>query len=219
MKLFRFAVPAFALIFGAATLATIPAQAMPASPVQGYGQDHGNWDAPPREFEEIQRRGFRDGIAGANRDFDNHRRPDVNNRDEYRNAGGPRRVREAYREGFRRGYDVAMGHLMGMPGRPMPEPEHRMAEPARPMPPQQMGDRDRWDAPPPEFREIQMRGYRDGIEGARRDYDNNRRPDPNNRDEYRHPNVPRDVAEQYRDAFRRGYERATAHLRGDHDRR
>jgi len=212
MKLIRFTVPALALIFGAANFASIPAQAVPAVPSQGFGQDHDNWDAPPREFQEIQRRGFRDGIAGAHRDFDNHRRPDVNNRDEYRDAEGPREVREAYREGFRRGYDVAMAHLMGMPGHPMPEPDHAM-------PPQQMGDRDHWDAPPPEFREIQMRGYRDGIEGARKDYDNNRRPDPNNRDEYRNPNVPRDLAEQYRDAFRRGYDRATAHLREDHDRR
>jgi hypothetical protein len=30
----------------------------------------------------------------------------------------------------------------------------------------------------------------------------------NNRDEYRHPNVPRGLRDEYRDAFRRGYERA-----------
>lgn len=219
MRFIRFALPALALTLATTNLATIPAHAMPATPGQHYGQDRDDWDMPPREFQEIQRRGFRDGITGAHRDYDNHRRPDVNNRDEYRHAGGPREVREAYREGFRRGYDVAMAHLMGMPGRPMPEPEHRMVEPDRRMPPPPMGDRDRWDAPPSEFREIQIRGFRDGIEGARRDYDNNRRPDPNNRDEYRHPDVPREVAELYRDAFRRGYDRATAHLRGDPYRR
>jgi len=215
MTLKPFAIPALAIFLGVTGSATARAYGNPTpSPAPGMGQDRGGWDAPPQEFQEIQRRGFRDGVNGAQRDFENHRRMDVNNRDEFRGAGGPREVREAYREGFRRGYEVATAHLMGMP-------EHHMDQPERMAPPPPMGDHDRggWDAPPSEFREIQQRGYRDGIEGARKDYDNNRRPDPNNRDEYRHPNVPGDVANDYRDAFRRGYERAMSHLRGEPDHR
>lgn len=86
-------------------------------------------------------------------------------------------------------------------------------------------DRDRaWDAPPDEFRsEIQQRGFRDGIEGARKDFENHRSPDVNRRDEYRHPqNVPGGLRNQYREAFRRGYEvgvrRMTEHRDDDRDR-
>ena len=74
-------------------------------------------------------------------------------------------------------------------------------------------DRDRdWNQPPAEFREIQQRGYHDGIEGARKDYDNHRRPDVNNRDEYRHPHVSDSAKADYREGFRRGYETAWDHL-------
>lgn len=72
------------------------------------------WDRVPPEFRAAQQRGFHDGIEGAKRDFKNHRRPDVNNRDEYRN---PHFIsppdREDYRMGFRRGYEVAMRHMYG----------------------------------------------------------------------------------------------------------
>jgi len=74
-------------------------------------------------------------------------------------------------------------------------------------------DRDRdWNAPPQAFRDIQRQGYHDGIEGARRDYDNHRRPDVSNRDEYRHPHVPESARADYREGFRRGYETAWDHL-------
>ncbi len=39
------------------------------------------------------------------------------------------------------------------------------------------------DTPPVEFREIQRQGFHDDIEGARKDFDNKRRPDVSNRDE------------------------------------
>jgi hypothetical protein len=39
----------------------------------------------------------------------------VNNRDEYRHPHLPPGQREAYRDGFRRGYQAAMNHLMGGP--------------------------------------------------------------------------------------------------------
>jgi hypothetical protein len=80
---------------------------------QGYGQAPGGWDAPPAEFRDIRRQGFHDGIEGARKDFDNHRRPDVNNRDEYRHPHVPRSARNDYREGFERGYQVGVAHLYG----------------------------------------------------------------------------------------------------------
>src|ERR1700739_3746955 len=36
-----------------------------------------------------------------------------------------------------------------------------------------------WDAPPPEFRDIQRQGFHDGVEGARKDFDNHRPPNVN----------------------------------------
>jgi hypothetical protein len=83
----------------------------PPPPPSAYAQ--GGWDTPPAEFREVQRQGFHDGVEGARKDFDNHRAPDVNNRDEYRHPKVPRSDRADYREGFRRGYDVAMNHMMG----------------------------------------------------------------------------------------------------------
>jgi len=80
-------------------------------PSPGYMQTPDGWDRPPAEFREIQRQGFHDGIEGARKDFDNHRAPNVNNRDEYRHPHVSPSGREDYREGFRRGYEVAMNHL------------------------------------------------------------------------------------------------------------
>lgn len=55
--------------------------------------------------QALEQRGFRDGTRGAERDYQNHRRPDVNNRDEYRNPDFlPAWAQHEYREGFRRGY-------------------------------------------------------------------------------------------------------------------
>ena len=102
--------------------------------------------------------------------------------------------REAYREGFRRGYYRAMANLTGTP------------------PPEMHAD---WDTVPEEFNAIQQRGFHDGIVGAQRDFENHRPPNVDNRDEFRHPdNVPPEFREAYRDAFRRGYNRAMAHLMG-----
>jgi len=114
MKLSRIAVPALAFLLGAAVLVSARANgAPPGPPLAGIGQDRGGWDAPPGELNELQRQGFHDGIEGAHKDYDNHRRPDVNNRDEYRHPHLPPEQREAYRDGFRRGYDVGVRHLYG----------------------------------------------------------------------------------------------------------
>jgi hypothetical protein len=188
------------LSLGTTGLLTAHANGAPqGQPQAGYGQDRGGWDAPPQEFREVQRQGFHDGIEGARRDFQNGRHPDFNNRDEYRHPPVPFLTREDYRSGFRRGYETAMSHLMNAPQ--APPPPHGFVQ-----------DRGGWDAPPQEFREVQRQGFHDGVEGARKDVDNHRRPDVNNRDEYRHPQVPFGAREDYRAAFRRGYETAMAHL-------
>jgi hypothetical protein len=78
-------------------------------------QDRGDpaqWTAP-QEYSEIQRRGFHDGITGAQRDFGNHRRPNVSNRDEYRQPHVPDDLWHDYREGFRRGYEMTAAQLWG----------------------------------------------------------------------------------------------------------
>jgi hypothetical protein len=173
--------------------------ATPVSQPAGFGQDRDDWQRPPDAWNDIQRRGFHDGIEGAQKDFGNHRRPDVDNRDEYRHPSVPSQFWGAYREGFRRGYDVGMSHLTGAN-------DWRMRAPERP-----------WDAPPNEFDQLRRQGFQDGIEGARKDFDNHRRPDVNNREEYRQPHLPPDQREAYRDGFRRGYQVAVDHMMGGHD--
>jgi hypothetical protein len=58
------------------------------------------------EAEEAwEQRGIYDGMEGAKCDFGNNRRPNVNNREEYRDPDSiPGWARHEYREGFRRGY-------------------------------------------------------------------------------------------------------------------
>ncbi|SFS05982.1 hypothetical protein SAMN05421771_1152 [Granulicella pectinivorans] len=130
MKTLKFAAPALAVVLlGTAGLSfaqgypqpqPYPQQQQQGYPPQGqpgYGQDRDNrWEAPPQEMREFARQGFRDGIQGARRDMENHRRPNVNNRDEFRHPQVPRNVRDDYRMGFRRGYDMAVQRAAGGPG-------------------------------------------------------------------------------------------------------
>jgi hypothetical protein len=114
MRLNSFAVPIFALSLIALTSPSIVRAApQQGPPPPGMPGPQGGWDAPPSEFRDVQRQGFHDGIEGARRDFDNHRPPNPNNRDEFRHPRVPRGLRNDYREGFRQGYDRAMRHLMG----------------------------------------------------------------------------------------------------------
>ena len=104
-----------ALVFALATSGFAMAQpfASPAPAFQDHDRDRDyNWNTPPQEFRDIQRQGYHDGIEGARKDYDNHRRPDVNNRDEYRHPHVPESARSDYREGYRRGYETAVDHLM-----------------------------------------------------------------------------------------------------------
>ncbi|HEX3893127.1 MAG TPA: hypothetical protein VHW46_11200 [Terracidiphilus sp.] len=200
MHLHRFGISAVALLVGLSAAPYARALAgQQGPPPPGYG-----WDAPPQELNEFQRQGFHDGIEGARRDMDNHREPNVENRDEFRNPHVPQGMRHAYREGFRRGYQTAMSHLMGGQG---PGPQFQQ-------PVQQASPGYGWDAPPQELNEFQRRGFHDGIEGARRDVDNHREPNVENRDEYRHPDVPPGMWQAYQEGFRRGYQTGMSHLMG-----
>ena len=114
MNLNRFAIVTLAVLMGVTLPGVAKAHGTPyGNPQYGNGQNRGGWDTPPQELQDIQRRGFRDGIIGAQKDFDNHRRPDPNNRDEYRNPGVPRDQWDAYQDGFRRGYQRGVAHLTG----------------------------------------------------------------------------------------------------------
>jgi hypothetical protein len=51
-----------------------------------------------------EREGYYAGVRGADRDYQNGRRPDVNNRHEYRKPHLPGWEKHEFQEGFRRGY-------------------------------------------------------------------------------------------------------------------
>lgn len=193
MNLKRLAVPAIVFFLGLSGMATARANGVTPGTAPGWSQDYG-WDAPPRELNDVQRRGFHDGVEGAQKDFGNHRIPDVDNREEYRRPNMPPEMWGPYREGFRRGYDVAMSHLAG-------GQDWRYRAEQRP-----------WDAPPMELNDMQRRGFHDGVEAARTDIDYNRRRNFDDRDEYRRPNVAPQFQDAYRDGFRRGYQMAMSHL-------
>jgi hypothetical protein len=88
------------------------ANATPSQDGAAVVEEHG-WDTPPHEFSEIMRKGFHDGVEGARKDFDRHRAPNVQDRDEYRHPHVDESARDDYRECFRRCYDAAMSHLQG----------------------------------------------------------------------------------------------------------
>jgi hypothetical protein len=82
-----------------------------------------------------------------------------------------------------------------------------------PSQPQYEGQQDRWDEPPSEYRDAQRMGFHDGVEAARRDFDNHRHKDADDHESYKHPRVERDLVSDYRSAFREGYSRAMHHMR------
>ena len=69
-----------------------------------------------------------------------------------------------------------------------------------------------WDQPPPEFKEMEKRGFHDGVQAAINDYNHHREPDPERRKEFRNPHVQRSFVEDYRKGFRRGYGDAMHHM-------
>jgi hypothetical protein len=145
---------------------------------------------------DAQRQGYREGMAEARKDHQFNRRNDPADHEEYREPYVAPQFADEYREGFMRGYTATMSQLSG-------EPSWQ----------QYNGDPGQWQAPGG-YTDMQRRGFRDGIDGARKDYDNHRRPDPNNRDEYRSPSVPEQFRWEYRQGFRRGYEIAATRIWG-----
>jgi hypothetical protein len=87
-------------------------------PPPGAGYQHGEWETPPPNYSDAGRRGYFDGIEGARKDFENHRQPNVRNRDEYRHPNVPGPQRSEYRDAFRRGYDNGVRHIMNGGPRP-----------------------------------------------------------------------------------------------------
>ncbi len=145
---------------------------------------------------EAERRGYRDGLEEARHDVQSNRNTDPDDQPQFRDPPVPPPMADEYREGFMRGYEVALSQLTG--GRPWEARD---------------GNIEQW-APPERFSEWQRRGFHDGIDGARKDYGNHRRPSVFNREEYREPRVPPEVARDYRRGFRRGYEMAASRLWG-----
>jgi hypothetical protein len=96
---------------GLTTIGVAGAKAQEGPPPPGYYNQP--WTQSPGDYRsDISRKGFHDGIEGARRDFQNHRPPNVNNRDEYRHPDVPHEARHEYRESFRRGYQVGVQHIM-----------------------------------------------------------------------------------------------------------
>lgn len=96
---------------GLTTIGVAGAKAQEGPPPSGYYNQP--WTQAPGDYRsDIARRGFHDGIEGARRDFENHRPPNVNNRDEYRHPDVPHDARHEYREAFRRGYQEGVEHMM-----------------------------------------------------------------------------------------------------------
>jgi hypothetical protein len=62
-------------------------------------------------------------------------------------------------------------------------------------------------------------GFHEGVEAARRDMRENRRTDMDDHEQYRHPNVPRDMRRDFREGFARGYHMVMEHnMHRDRDR-
>ena len=74
----------------------------------------------------------------------------------------------------------------------------------------------RWDDAPSEFNEARRQGFHEGIEAARRDFEERRHKDADDHRMYKRPPVERELVADYREGFRSGYERAMQHMRDDH---
>ncbi len=108
---------------------------------------------------------------------------------------------------------LGVGAAFAQYGPPPPPPQYGPPPGYQQGPPPPYGARG-WDAPPGELREYARQGFIDGVQGAERDYANQRIWNVNNRDEYRHPHVPANVRGDYRAGFKRGYYQTAQHYQG-----
>lgn len=69
-----------------------------------------------------------------------------------------------------------------------------------------------WLQPPPEFREMQRKGFHAGVQAAVKDFDRHKDPDLERHKEYVHPKVDRSYVPDWRDGYKRGYNDAYKHL-------
>lgn len=88
---------------------------------------------------------------------------------------------------------------------PAPSPFHAAAYQERP-----------WDQPPDEYRDVQKKGFHDGIDAAHKDIDHHRGHDVTHHERWEHPPVDENLKGDYRLAFRRGYDAAWQHWQNSH---
>jgi hypothetical protein len=65
--------------------------------------------------------------------------------------------------------------------------------------------------PPPAFSEAAQQGYHDGIDAGQRDVSKGAPPEVDRHPRFRNPPVPPPLMEDYRHAFRRGYDEVYRH--------
>jgi len=71
-----------------------------------------------------------------------------------------------------------------------------------------------WDAVPQGYSDIARRGWHDGLEAARMDWEAHRTMDPYHTMMFRRPPVQGPAKAEYRNAYLRGYDAAMHHNRG-----
>lgn len=76
-----------------------------------------------------------------------------------------------------------------------------------------------WGQAPDSYRDVQRRGYQEGIEAARRDAESGHHRDADDHDVYKHPPVDRRDRSAFRDAFRQGYSDGMRHMNDNGSRR
>lgn len=84
-----------------------------AATMQDRDDQDRDWQRAPDEYNDAQRRGFHDGIEAARRDAESRHRRDMDDHHMYKHPPVDREERDRYREGFRRGYEAGMQHMMG----------------------------------------------------------------------------------------------------------
>jgi hypothetical protein len=73
-----------------------------------------------------------------------------------------------------------------------------------------------WMQPPPEFKEMQRKGFHAGVQAAVKDYDHHKDPDLERHKEYVKPKVDPSYVPDWRDGYKRGYNDAYKHLLKSH---